>query len=182
MLLSRLEINGFKSFPERTVMEFNGGITGVVGPNGCGKSNILDSIRWVLGEQRTSVLRSAKMEEVIFSGTKTLKPTGMAEVNLTIRNNRGVLPIEYDDIVITRRLFRSGDSEYYLNKSKCRLKDIMELFFDTGMGPHAYSVIQQGMIDAILSDKTEDRRSLFEEAAGVTKYKHRKKEAENSRE
>jgi len=179
MLLSRLEINGFKSFPERTVLEFNGGITGVVGPNGCGKSNILDSIRWVLGEQRTSVLRSAKMEEVIFSGTRTLRPTGMAEVNLTIKNNRGVLPVEYDDIVITRRLFRSGDSEYYLNKNKCRLKDIMELFFDTGMGPHAYSVIQQGMIDSILSDKTEDRRSLFEEAAGVTKYKHRKKEAEN---
>jgi len=179
MLLSRLELAGFKSFPERTVLEFNGGITGVVGPNGCGKSNILDSIRWVLGEQRTSVLRSAKMEEVIFSGTKTLKPTGMAEVNLTIKNNRGVLPVEYDDIVITRRLFRSGDSEYYINKNRCRLKDIMELFFDTGMGPHAYSVIQQGMIDSILSDKTEDRRSLFEEAAGVTKYKHRKKEAEN---
>ncbi|UCE66896.1 MAG: chromosome segregation protein SMC [Candidatus Zixiibacteriota bacterium] len=179
MLLSRLELTGFKSFPERTVLEFNGGITGVVGPNGCGKSNILDSIRWVLGEQRTSVLRSAKMEEVIFSGTKTLKPTGMAEVNLIIKNNRGVLPIEYDNIVITRRLFRSGESEYYLNKNRCRLKDIMELFFDTGMGPHAYSVIQQGMIDSILSDKTEDRRSLFEEAAGVTKYKHRKKEAEN---
>ncbi|UCC80478.1 MAG: chromosome segregation protein SMC [Candidatus Zixiibacteriota bacterium] len=179
MLLSRLELTGFKSFPEKTVLEFNGGITGVVGPNGCGKSNILDSIRWALGEQRTSVLRSAKMEEVIFSGTRTLKPTGMAEVNLHIKNNRGVLPIEYDDIVITRRLFRSGESEYYLNKSRCRLKDIMELFFDTGMGPHAYSVIQQGMIDSILSDKTEDRRSLFEEAAGVTKYKHRKKEAEN---
>jgi chromosome segregation protein len=179
MLLSRLEMTGFKSFPDKTTLEFNGGITGVVGPNGCGKSNILDSIRWVLGEQRTSVLRSAKMEEIIFSGTRTLKPTGMAEVNLWIKNNRGVLPVEYDDIVITRRLFRSGDSEYYLNKSRCRLKDIMELFFDTGMGPHAYSVIQQGMIDAILSDKTEDRRSLFEEAAGVTKYKHRKKEAEN---
>lgn len=179
MLLSRLELMGFKSFPEKTVLEFNGGITGVVGPNGCGKSNILDSIRWALGEQRTSVLRSAKMEEVIFSGTRTLKPTGMAEVNLHIKNNRGVLPIEYDDIVVTRRLFRSGESEYYLNKSRCRLKDIMELFFDTGMGPHAYSVIQQGMIDSILSDKTEDRRSLFEEAAGVTKYKHRKKEAEN---
>ena len=179
MLLSRLELTGFKSFPEKTVLEFNGGITGVVGPNGCGKSNILDSIRWVLGEQRTSVLRSAKMEEIIFSGTRTLRPTGMAEVNLIIKNNRGVLPVEYDNIVITRRLFRSGESEYYLNKNRCRLKDIMELFFDTGMGPHAYSVIQQGMIDSILSDKTEDRRSLFEEAAGVTKYKHRKKEAEN---
>ncbi len=179
MLISRLEISGFKSFPEKAVLEFNGGITGVVGPNGCGKSNILDSIRWVLGEQRTSVLRSAKMEEIIFSGTNTLKPTGMAEVSLTVKNNRGVLPIEYDDLVITRRLFRSGESEYFINRSRCRLKDINELFFDTGMGPNAYSVIQQGMIDAILSDKTEDRRSLFEEAAGVTKYKHRKKEAEN---
>ncbi len=179
MLLSRLEISGFKSFPEKTTLDFNGGITGVVGPNGCGKSNILDSIRWVLGEQRTSMLRSSRMEEIIFNGTSQLKPTGMAEVNLTIKNNRGILPIEYNDIVITRRLFRSGESEYFLNKNRCRLKDIMELFYDTGMGPHAYSVIQQGMVDSILSDKTEDRRSLFEEAAGVTKYKHRKKDAEN---
>lgn len=179
MLLSRLELSGFKSFPERTVIEFDGGITGVVGPNGCGKSNILDSIRWVLGEQRSSTLRSSRMEEIIFSGTSQLKPTGMAEVSLMIRNNRGLLPIEYDDIIITRRLYRSGESEYFLNKNQCRLKDILELFFDTGIGPHAYSVIQQGMIDAILSDRTEDRRYLFEEAAGVTKYKHRKKESEN---
>lgn len=179
MLLSRLEISGFKSFPEKTIIEFDSGITGVVGPNGCGKSNILDSIRWVLGEQRTSVLRSSRMEQIIFSGTSTLNPTGMAEVTLYIKNNRGLLPIEYDDISITRRLYRSGESEYMINKNACRLKDIVELFFDTGMGAHAYSVIQQGMIDAILSDKTEDRRSLFEEAAGVTKYKHRKKEAEN---
>jgi chromosome segregation protein len=175
--LSQLEILGFKSFPEKTVLDFNGDVTAVVGPNGCGKTNILDSIRWVLGEQRTSALRSSKMEEVIFNGTAQLKPLGLAEVNLTIKNNRGVLPIEYDEIVITRRLYRSGESEYLLNKSQCRLKDIMELFYDTGMGPHAYSVIQQGMIDAILSDKAEDRRGLFEEAAGVTKYKHRKKEA-----
>ncbi|MEE8417520.1 MAG: chromosome segregation protein SMC, partial [candidate division Zixibacteria bacterium] len=179
MLLSRLEISGFKSFPNKTVIDFDGGITGVVGPNGCGKSNILDSIRWVLGEQRTSVLRSSRMEEVIFSGTSQLKPIGMAEVTLYIKNNRGLLPIEYDDLSITRRLYRSGESEYMLNKNQCRLKDIVELFLDTGMGPHAYSVIQQGMVDAILSDRTEDRRSLFEEAAGVTRYKHRKKEAEN---
>jgi chromosome segregation protein len=179
VLLSRLELSGFKSFPERTVIEFDGGITGVVGPNGCGKSNILDSIRWVLGEQRSSVLRSSRMEEIIFSGTSQLKPTGMAEVSLMIRNNRGLLPVEYDDVIITRRLYRSGESEYLLNKNQCRLKDIIELFFDTGIGPHAYSVIQQGMIDAILSDKTEDRRYLFEEAAGVTKYKYRKKESEN---
>jgi chromosome segregation protein len=177
LYLSQLEILGFKSFPEKTVLEFNGDVTAVVGPNGCGKTNILDSIRWVLGEQRTSALRSSKMEEVIFNGTAQLKPLGLAEVNLTIKNNRGILPIDYDEIVITRRLFRSGESEYLLNKSQCRLKDIMELFYDTGMGPHAYSVIQQGMIDAILSDKAEDRRGLFEEAAGVTKYKHRKKEA-----
>lgn len=179
MLLSRLEISGFKSFPNKTIIDFDGGITGVVGPNGCGKSNILDSIRWVLGEQRTSVLRSSRMEEVIFSGTSQLKPIGMAEVNLFIKNNRGLLPIEYDEVSITRRLYRSGESEYLLNKNQCRLRDIVELFLDTGIGPHAYSVIQQGMVDAILSDKTEDRRSLFEEAAGVTKYKHRKKEAEN---
>ena len=179
MLLSRLEISGFKSFPNKTVIDFDGGITGVVGPNGCGKSNILDSIRWVLGEQRTGVLRSSRMEDVIFSGTSQLKPIGMAEVTLYIKNNRGLLPIEYDDLSITRRLYRSGESEYMLNKNQCRLKDIVELFLDTGMGPHAYSVIQQGMVDAILSDRTEDRRSLFEEAAGVTRYKHRKKEAEN---
>lgn len=177
MYLSQLDIFGFKSFPEKTTLRFNGGVTAVVGPNGCGKTNILDSIKWVLGEQRSSALRSAHMEDVIFNGTAQMKPLGLAEVNLTIKNNRGVLPLEYDEIVITRRLYRSGESEYLLNKSQCRLKDIMELFYDTGMGPHAYSVIQQGMVDAILSDKTEDRRSLFEEAAGVTKYKHRKKEA-----
>lgn len=177
MYLSQLEILGFKSFPEKTTLEFDGDITAVVGPNGCGKTNILDSIRWVLGEQRSSALRSSKMEEVIFNGTAQLKPMGLAEVNLTIKNNRGILPVEYDEIVITRRLYRSGESEYLLNKAQCRLRDIMELFYDTGMGPHAYSVIQQGMVDAILSDKAEDRRSLFEEAAGVTKYKHRKKEA-----
>jgi chromosome segregation protein len=175
--LSQLEILGFKSFPEKTTLEFNGDITAVVGPNGCGKTNILDSIRWVLGEQRSSLLRSSKMEEIIFNGTAQMKPLGLAEVNLTIKNNRGILPVEYDEVVITRRLYRSGESEYLLNKSQCRLKDIMELFYDTGMGPHAYSVIQQGMVDAILSDKAEDRRNLFEEAAGVTKYKHRKKEA-----
>ncbi len=177
MYLSQLEILGFKSFPEKTVLEFSGDVTAVVGPNGCGKTNILDSIRWVLGEQRSSTLRSSKMEEVIFNGTAQLKPLGLAEVNLTIKNNRGILPVEYDEVVITRRLYRSGESEYLLNKSQCRLKDIMELFYDIGMGPHAYSVIQQGMVDAILSDRAEDRRNLFEEAAGVTKYKHRKKEA-----
>ena len=179
MHVSRIEMNGFKSFVDRTVVELEPGIAAVVGPNGCGKTNICDAIRWVLGEENVRLLRGSRIEDVIFSGTELRKPTGMAEVTLFIQNNRGLLPIEYDDLSITRRLFRSGESEYLLNKNQCRLKDIIELFFDTGMGPHAYSVIQQGMIDAILSDKTEDRRSLFEEAAGVTKYKHRKKEAES---
>lgn len=177
MLLSKLELNGFKSFPTRTELLFDEGIMGVVGPNGCGKTNILDSIRWVLGEQRSSLLRASKVNEVIFNGTSQLHPADMAEVSLTIKNNRGVLPLEYDELVVTRRLFRSGESEYLLNKSRCRLKDITNLFADTGMGAHAYSIFQQGMVDAVLSDKAEDRRYLFEEAAGITKYKYRKKEA-----
>lgn len=177
MLLSKLELNGFKSFPDRVELRFDEGIMGVVGPNGCGKTNILDSIRWVLGEQRSTLLRAGRIEEVIFNGTTQLKGADMAEVSLTIKNNRGVLPLEYDELVVTRRLFRSGESEYLLNKSRCRLKDITNLFADTGMGIHAYSIFQQGMVDAVLSDKAEERRFLFEEAAGITKYKNRKKEA-----
>ncbi len=176
--LSKLQILGFKSFPQKTELYFDKGITAIVGPNGCGKTNLLDGIRWVLGEQRTTLLRSSKMEEVIFSGTKDLKPLGMAEVTLVIGNNQGILPIDYDQVTVTRRLFRSGESEYLLNKTPCRLKDITELFLDTGVGIHAYSVIQPEMVEAILSDKAEERRFLFEEAAGITKYKHRKKEAE----
>jgi chromosome segregation protein len=178
MYLSKLEILGFKSFPQKTELIFDDNLTAVVGPNGCGKTNILDAIRWVLGEQRTSLLRSNKMEEVIFNGTKDIKPLGMAEVSMTIENNRGILPIDYDQVHVARRLFRSGESEYLLNKVPCRLKDITELFLDTGMGAHAYSVIQPEMVEAILSDKAEERRFLFEEAAGITKYKLRKKEAE----
>ncbi len=177
MYLSKLEILGFKSFPYKTELFFDEGITAVVGPNGCGKTNILDAIRWVLGEQRTSLLRGERMEEVIFNGTKELKPLGMAEVSLVIQNNLGILPTEYQEVYITRRLFRSGESEYLLNKKICRLKDIIDLFLDTGMGAHAYSVIQPEMVESILSNKTEDRRFLFEEASGISKYKHRKKEA-----
>ncbi len=177
MYLKRLELLGFKSFPEKTVIKLTPGVTAVVGPNGCGKSNILDAIRWVLGEQRVSLLRGTKMEEIIFNGTRDLKPLGMAEITLVIQNNRGILPTEYGEVQITRRLFRSGESEYLLNKVPCRLKDITELLMDTGIGAHIYSMIQQDMVDAILSDRTDDRRFLFEEAAGISKYKSRKKAA-----
>jgi chromosome segregation protein len=175
MYLSRLEIFGFKSFAQKVELKFNGGITAIVGPNGCGKTNIVDAIRWVLGEQRTSVLRSDKMEDVIFNGTKFRKPLGMAEVSITIQNTKGILPMEYSEVTITRRLFRSGESEYLINKVPCRLKDIIDLFADTGMGANAYSVIELKMIEALLSEKAEERRKLFEEAAGVTKYKQRRK-------
>jgi chromosome segregation protein len=178
MFLSKLQILGFKSFPQKTELHFDQGITAIVGPNGCGKTNILDSIRWVLGEQRITLLRSSKMEEVIFNGTRDMKPLGMAEVSLLVDNREGLLPIDYNQITVTRRLFRSGESEYLLNKIPCRLKDITELFLDTGVGIHAYSVIQPEMVEAILSEKAEERRFMFEEAAGITKYKLRKKEAE----
>ncbi|HKK20390.1 MAG TPA: AAA family ATPase, partial [candidate division Zixibacteria bacterium] len=177
MHLKRLDILGFKSFANKTTVNFSTGITAIVGPNGCGKTNILDSLRWVLGEQKVSMLRGSKMEEVIFNGTRDMKPLGMSEVTLSLVNDRGVLPTEYTEVQITRRLFRSGESEYLLNKVPCRLKDITELFYDTGMGAHSYSVIQQDMIEAVISDKAEERRFLFEEAAGITKYKQRKKAA-----
>ncbi|MFQ6007612.1 MAG: chromosome segregation protein SMC [Candidatus Zixiibacteriota bacterium] len=177
MYLKHLNILGFKSFANKTTVQFSNGITAIVGPNGCGKTNILDALRWVLGEQRVSLLRGSKMEEVIFNGTRDLKPLNMAEVTLTLVNDRGLLPTEYNEVQITRRLFRDGESEYLLNKVPCRLRDITELFFDTGVGAHSYSVIQQEMIDAVISDKAEERRLLFEEAAGITKYKQRKKAA-----
>ncbi|MFH1686974.1 MAG: chromosome segregation protein SMC [bacterium] len=177
MYLKTLDILGFKSFANRTIIQFSPGITAIVGPNGCGKTNILDSLRWVLGEQKVTLLRGSKMEEVVFNGTRDMKPLGMAEVTLTVVNNRGVLPTDYNEVQVTRRLFRSGESEYLLNKVPCRRQDILELFFDTGMGAHSYSVIQQDMVDAVISDKAEERRFLFEEAAGITKYKQRKKAA-----
>ena len=175
MYLSNLEIFGFKSFANKTVVNFNMGVTSIVGPNGCGKTNIVDAIRWCLGEQRSSALRSDKMENVIFNGTASKKPMGMAEVSLTIENTKGVLPIEYTDITITRRIFRSGESEYLLNKNICRLKDIVNLFMDTGIGANAYSVIELKMVETILSNKAEERRTMFEEAAGVNKYKLRRR-------
>ena len=177
MYLKQLDILGFKSFADKTRLLISPGITAIVGPNGCGKTNILDALRWVLGEQKVTLLRGSRMEEVIFNGTRDVKPLGMAEVVLTVVNNRGVLPTEYSEVQVARRLFRSGESEYLLNKVPCRLKDIHELFFDTGIGAHSYSVIQQDMIDAVISDKAEERRFLFEEAAGITKYKQRKRAA-----
>jgi len=176
MQLSKLEIKGFKSFADRIAINFDEGITGIVGPNGCGKSNVVDSIRWVLGEQKTSALRSEKMENVIFNGTSGRPAQQMAEVSLTINNTKNLLPTEYTQVTITRRLYRSGESEYLLNGVECRLKDITNLFLDTGVASNSYAIIELGMVDDLLNDRDNSRRSLFEEAAGVSKFKKRKKE------
>ena len=176
MQLAKLEIKGFKSFADKIVINFDEGITGIVGPNGCGKSNVVDSIRWVLGEQKTSALRSEKMENVIFNGTSQRSPQQMAEVSLTINNTKNILPTEYSQITITRRLYRSGESEYLLNGVTCRLKDITNLFMDTGVASNSYAIIELGMVDDLLNDKDNSRRTLFEEAAGISKFKKRKKE------
>ncbi len=178
MHLKSLEILGFKSFPEKTVIEFNKGVTAIVGPNGSGKSNITDAIRWVLGEQSVRTLRGDRMEDVIFSGTQTRKAMGYAEVSITIDNADGKLPIDYAEIQVTRRLYRSGESEYLLNRTPCRLKDITMFFMDTGLGRDGYSIVGQGKVDSILSNKPEDRRRVFEEASGIVKFKTRKLEAE----
>ena len=177
MYISKLDIFGFKSFAKKTTLKFGPGTTGIVGPNGCGKTNVVDAIRWVLGEQKTTVLRSDSMQEVIFNGSKSMKSLGMCEVSLTIHNNRGLLPIEFNDVVVTRRLYRDGQSEYLLNKKVCRLKDIQNLFVDTGMSADAYSVIELKMVEDILSDTKDERTRMFEEAAGVNKYKMERRAA-----
>ena len=177
MNISKLEIFGFKSFAKKETVVFDSGITGIVGPNGCGKTNIVDAIRWVLGEQKTKRLRSSKMEDVIFNGASNVKPLGLCEVYLTIENNKGLLPVEYSEVEIGRRLYRSGESEYFINRNNCRLKDISNLFVDTGLTSDAYSVIELNMIEQILSDKDDSRRQMFEEAAGVNKYKAKRRSA-----
>src|SRR5262245_52430794 len=179
MFLYRLELQGFKSFVDKTELVFGEGITGVIGPNGCGKTNVSDAIRWVMGEQSARQLRGDSMEDIIFNGCPTRKPLGLAEVHLTFKNDRGILPTEFSEVTVSRRVFRSGLSEYSVNKTPCRLKDIRDLFYDTGMGSHAYSVIERSMVDHVLSDNSGHRRFLFEEASGITKYKARKKEALN---
>lgn len=178
MHLKSLEIQGFKSFPERTVIEFHQGVTAIVGPNGSGKSNVTDAIRWVLGEQSVKTLRGARMEDIIFTGTQSRKAMSFAEVTMTIDNQDQKLPFEYTEIQVTRRLYRSGESEYLLNKTHCRLKDIVSLFMDTGLGRDGYSIVGQGKVDDILSHRSEDRRKIFEEASGIVKFKTRKEEAE----
>ncbi len=178
MRLKRLEIYGFKSFADRTIIEFDQGITGVVGPNGSGKSNLSDAVRWVLGEQSAKSLRGGKMEDIIFGGTEKRKRLGYCEVSLIFDNEDHTLPIDYAEVMVTRRAYRSGEGEYYLNKTACRLKDILELFRDTGIGRDGYSIVGQGRIDSILSAKSEDRRGVFEEAAGIVKYRARKEESE----
>ncbi len=178
MYLKRLELQGFKSFADKTILEFKPGITSVIGPNGSGKSNISDSIRWVLGEQSIKSLRGAKSEDIIFAGTQNRKSLGFAEASIVIDNSDGKLPIEYSEVTVTRKIYRSGETGYYINKVPCRLKDILELFMDTGIGKDGYSIIGQGKIDEILSNKSEDRRRIFEEAAGIVKYRVRKQESE----
>lgn len=178
MVLKSLLLQGFKSFPEKTEIRFHEGMTAIVGPNGSGKSNISDAIRWVLGEQSTKSLRGGKMEDVIFSGSAKRRPTGFAEVSLILDNSEHVFQSDFTEIMVTRRYYRSGESEYFLNRKHCRLRDIHELFMDTGLGRDGYSMIGQGKIDEILSQKSEDRREVFEEAAGITKFRYRKEEAE----
>ena len=177
MHLQSLELIGFKSFADKTVFEFHEGVTAIVGPNGCGKSNVLDAVRWVLGEQSAKALRGGEMADVIFNGTDTRKPVGFAEVSLTFTDCSQELGVDWHDVRVTRRVYRDGNSDYLLNKTLCRLRDIQSLFADTGVGRSAYSMMEQGKIDLILSSRPEDRRTVFEEAAGITKYRTQKREA-----
>ena len=178
MYLKQLVIQGFKSFPDKTVVGFGHDITAIVGPNGSGKSNISDAIRWVMGEQNSRSLRGQKMEDVIFGGTEKRAPVGFAEATLVLDNSDRALHYDADELMVTRRYYRSGESEYYINKQSVRLRDVNELFMDTGLGRDGYSNISQGRIDEILSLKSTDRREIFEEAAGISKYRHRKEETE----
>ena len=174
MYLKSIEVQGFKSFANRIVFQFHNGITGIVGPNGSGKSNVADAVRWVLGEQRAKQLRGGNMQDVIFSGTENRKPLSYASVGITLDNSDHKLPVDFEEVTVTRKLYRSGESEYLMNGRSCRLKDINELFYDTGIGKEGYSIIGQGQIDKILSGKPEERRELFDEAAGIVKFKRRK--------
>ena len=178
MRLKKLILHGFKSFADHVEIVFEDGITGVVGPNGCGKSNIADAMKWVLGEQSAKSLRGSKMEDVIFGGTEKRKRLSFCEVTLIFDNEDHSLPIDFTEVSVTRRVYRSGEGEYYINKAACRLRDIVELFRDTGVGKEGYSIIGQGRIGEILSQKSEDRRGIFEEAAGIVKYRTRKEESE----
>ena len=174
MYLKSIEIQGFKSFAKKIVFDFPAGITGIVGPNGSGKSNVADAVRWVLGEQKIKQLRGSRMEDVIFAGTANRKPLGFAFVSITLDNSDHKLKLQFDEVTISRRVFRSGESEYMINGSICRLRDVQELLYDTGIGKEGYSIIGQGQIDKILQGKPEERRELFDEAVGIVKYKKRK--------
>src|ERR1700751_1932887 len=177
MRLKSLEIKGFKSFADKTVVNFDEGITGIIGPNGCGKSNIIDSIRWVIGEQKISALRSENLEALVFNGSRSRSASGLAEVSLTFENTRNLLPTEFNTVTVTRKFYKSGESEYRLNDVQCRLKDIQNLFMDTGVSTDSYAIIELGMVDEIIKDKENSRRRMLEQAAGISIYKTRKKEA-----
>src|SRR5438093_6551878 len=183
MHLQSLELFGFKSFADKTVFNFHEGVTAIVGPNGCGKSNVLDAVRWVLGEQSAKALRGGEMADVIFNGTDNRKPLSLAEVSLTIGEldkehlKAAGVPVEFNEVTLTRRVFRDGGSEYFINKVPCRLKDVQQLFMGTGVGRTSYSIMAQGNITQIISSKPDDRRAVFEEAAGITKFKAQKRES-----